>query len=174
MTKISIMAWTIMKSDFIICREVERSLNMSSFKNMIIAVSIVFILSAYVPSAKAADVNDSNWPTRVTFAQPIQIGDMRLDAGTYEFQLTPGTTARNVVMVYNVDQRHWEGMVMGINDTRIDVNSRNGFTFIRKGTNNPEELEYWFYPGWSRGVKFCYPKSRAAGNMAAVVTPIAQ
>jgi hypothetical protein len=162
-----------MKIDFIICREAERSLNMSPLKKMLIAVSIVFIVSAYVPAARAAD-NDDNWPTRATFTQPIQIGSMRLDPGTYEFQLSPGTIERNVVMVYSVDRRHWEGMVMGIYDYRTDVNNRNGFTFARKGTSEPEELEYWFYPGWSRGLMFVYPASKSTGNMAAVATPSAQ
>ncbi len=45
---------------------------------------------------------------------------------------------------------------MGVTDTRQDLSKKSGFTFENIGDDAPAALQYWFYPGWSRGIKFVY------------------
>src|SRR5512139_1259901 len=110
-----------MKCDFIITCEMERSCNMVSMKNFVIAAFIMVIVAVCVPNIKAGEPDDSNWPTRVTFHSPVQVGDLVLAPGTYEFRLTSGTVARNVIAIFSDDNNRWIGMVMGINDGRVDT-----------------------------------------------------
>src|SRR5512138_3017560 len=102
---------------------------MSSIKRVLIVASIVVMASGFVYSVKAFGMDESNWPTQITFTEPLQVGTLSLPAGTYDFYLASGPAARNVIMVYSVDQRRWEGMVMGVNDVR-QASSRSGFTFV--------------------------------------------
>jgi hypothetical protein len=152
----------------------ERSLDMNFFKKILIAASIVFIVSAFVPAAKAASPSEADWPTTVTFAEPVQIGNLVLTPGNYEFRLTPGTIARCVIEIYSVDRGSWVGMAMGINDSRVDTSKRSGFTFVDMGSGAPKALEYWFYPDWNRGIKFVYPHAQTASDMAAAIVPSAR
>ena len=107
-----------------------------------------------------------DWPVRATFASPIRIGSMVLDPGTYDIQLTSNNVSRNVVLIYSVDQQRWLGMVMGINDTRQGNSKLSGFTFEDFGDNAPATLQYWFYPGWDRGVKFVYRNAKIVDTTA--------
>jgi len=145
----------------------ERRIEMGSAKKLLVAVSIVVVVSFIAPSlAVGQGVGESNWPVRTTFASPIQIGPMVLSPGTYEFQLTSGTTCRNVVQIYSVDQQRWLGMVMGVNETRQDTSRRSGFTFENVGGNAPTVLQYWFYPEWNRGIKFVHQRASSVDTMA--------
>jgi hypothetical protein len=153
--------------NFIIMDGKERRIEMGSAKRLLIAVSIVVVASFAAPSvAVGQGADEANWPVKATFASPIQIGSMVLSPGTYDFQLTSGTTCRNVVEIYSVDQHRWLGMVMGVNDTRQDTSRRSGFTFENIGENAPTAIQYWFYPEWNRGIKFVYRKAKAVDTMA--------
>jgi hypothetical protein len=142
---------------------------MSSIKNLLIAVFVVVISSVIVPGVMAAGLDDSNWPTKVTFSSPVQVGDFVLSPGTYEFRLTDSTVARNVIQIFSNDNNRWVGMVMGINDNRADTSQKTGFTFQDMGAGAPKALEYWYYSNWSRGVKFIYPHTQISQDKIAAV-----
>jgi hypothetical protein len=142
---------------------------MISSKNLLIAASMLFMALAFAHPNRAFGMDESNWPTRMSFNEPFQVGDMVLSPGTYEFCLTPSLVSRSVVMIYSVDNRRWEGMVMGINDYRMDTSKMSGFTFILGEKGTPKKLEYWFYPGWLRGVKFIYSDRQTADTMTAAM-----
>ena len=140
---------------------------MGSAKKLLTAVSIVVVVSFMSPSFAVGQGSDeANWPVRTTFSSPVQIGPMVLSPGSYEFQLTPGTTCRTVVEIYSVDQQRWLGMVMGVNETRQGTSKKSGFTFENTGAKEPLVLKYWFYPDWSRGIKFVYPNAKDVDTMA--------
>jgi len=147
---------------------------MGSIKKLLIAAFIAVIVAAFVPGAKAGEPDDSNWPTKVTFNAPVQVGDRVLAPGTYEFRLTSGTVARNVITIFNNDTGRWVGMVMGINDGRVDTSKMTGFTFQNLGAEAPIALEYWFYSNWNRGIKFIYPHTQSVDSVAAVTNTSAR
>jgi hypothetical protein len=144
-----------------------------TYPRTIVATAFLLVAACIaVPALKAQDTGDSNWPTIITFTQPFQIENHVFSPGSYYFQLSPGTWARSVVMVYSRDKERWEGIFLGINvdradayssrGFRTDARSSSGFTFINRGAANPDALEYWFYPGWERGVKFTYSPIQTA------------
>ncbi len=145
---------------------------MDSMKKILLTVSIMVLAAGFAFSAKAYGMGDSNWATMITFNEPILVGDLSLDPGTYQFYLTSGPATRNVIMIYNVDDRRWVGMAMGVNDSRMDTTRGSGFTFRESKNGSHKMLEYWFYPGWNRGVKMIYPESQtsmmAATNFASI------
>ncbi len=136
---------------------------MGSAKKILIAVSIMVVISVVVPRiALCKGLDEDNWPVQATFSSPVRIGSMVLAPGTYSFQLTEGTLSRNVVEIYSFDQKRWLGMVMGINDSRQDTSKMTGFTFENLDKDAPVALKYWYYPGWTRGIKFIYPSANVA------------
>jgi hypothetical protein len=147
---------------------------MDSIKKLLIAAFIVVTVSAFVPNIKAGEPDDSNWPTKVTFNAPVQVGNMVLAPGTYEFRLTSGTVARNVISIFSNDSGRWIGMVMGINDGRADTSKMTGFTFQDIAAGAPKALEYWFYSDWYRGIKFIYPHTQSVDKVAAVTNTSAR
>jgi hypothetical protein len=147
---------------------------MGSMKKLLIAAFMVVIVAAFVPNVKAGEPDDSNWPTKVTFNAPVQVGDLVLAPGTYEFRLTSGTVARNVITIFSNDSGRWVGMAMGINDGRVDTSKMTGFTFQNVGSGAPVALEYWFYSNWNRGIKFIYPHAQNVDKMAAVTNTAAR
>jgi hypothetical protein len=163
-----------MKCDFIFTSQMERSGKMVSIKKLLIAAFIAVIVSIIVPSVKAGEPDDSNWPIKVTFSAPVQVGNMVLAPGTYEFRLTSGTVARNVITIFSNDSGRWVGMVMGINDGRVDTSKMTGFTFQNVGSGAPRALEYWFYSNWNRGIKFIYPHAQSVDKVAAVTNTSAR
>jgi hypothetical protein len=119
-------------------------------------VSLVFlvILAISVPLVVAQGTAEANWPFRMTIDESFQIGDLVFPPGSYHFQLSPGTVSRQVLMIYSLDRRSWEGIVLGVNAQRYRNSMASGFTFVKNGEEQPKQLEYWFYSNWGRGVKF--------------------
>jgi hypothetical protein len=140
---------------------------MSPIKKVLIAVSIAVLVAVFTPSVKAFEMADDNWRTSVTFEEYCQVGDLTLTPGSYVFSLVPGLVSRNVIRIYSVDNRRYVGMVQGINDYRIDTYKKTGFTFTADANGMPRALEYWFYPGWNRGVKIVYSRSHFSGSLSA-------
>jgi hypothetical protein len=149
---------------------------MTLFRKVVLAASLMALASVAVPLLWAQGADESNWPVVMTFSQSFQIGTHVFSPGRYFFQLSPGTWARSVVMVYNLDKGCWEGMFNGVNVNRSDAyishgfrtdrRIGSGFTFENRGGYDPEALRYWFYPGWERGVKFIDSPAQSAGNSA--------
>ncbi len=147
---------------------------MDSMKRVLVALTLVLVVSAFVPAVKAAGIGEANWPVQVTFRAPVQVGSLILSPGTYDFQLVDSPVARNVILIYSVGQKRWIGMAMGINDGRTDTSKMTGFTFEDTAPGAPRALQYWFYPGWNRGIKFIYSRNQATDKIAAIISPSAR
>jgi hypothetical protein len=141
---------------------------MRSIRILLIAAFVAVIASVIVPGVMAASLDDSNWPTKVTFSTPVQVGHFVLSPGTYEFRLINSAVDRNVIQIFSNDSNRWVGIVMGINDSRTDTSRMTGFTFEDRGAGEPKALEYWFYSGWIRGIKFVYPPKQREDQAAAL------
>ena len=141
---------------------------------VLIAAFTVFMVSASIPAARAAGMEDENWTTLTTFNAPVSVGHMVLVPGTYEFRLADSPFSRNVISIYNVDEKRWVGMVMGINDRRADTSKMSGFTFMDMGSGAPKALEYWYFQDWNMGIKLVYPRAQATEKMAAFFAPRAR
>lgn len=144
---------------------------MRCFKRTFLAISLVILVAATIPAVRAGDSADANWPKYITINESFQIGDLNFSPGTYYFRLTSNTVSRNVMMVYSLDRERWEGIIMGINAYRQDSSDKmSGFTFARQGNSKPIVLEYWFYPGWNRGIKFTRHDLESTSHVAQTKT----
>jgi hypothetical protein len=120
----------------------EMRINMIILKKIAIASAFAVIFAALVPVAKA---DQGNWATKMTISQPMQIGNLVLAPGTYEFRLV-NIWAPGVVAIYSADTHHYDGIVMGISAQRSHASAMSTF-IVKKGTKGaPEELLYWYYP----------------------------
>lgn len=114
-------------------------------------MAVILIAVSFLPAVQAADKSD--WPTLITVQNPVYVGNVLLDPGTYEFQLLPNSPDRNILRIYSLDRRQWNGFVFG--HTAYRSRESGEFIFASKsGNNRSESLRYWFFPGYSHGIEF--------------------
>lgn len=120
------------------------------------SIAVVVLLSAaiavFVSTAKAED--DAAWLTSVQFAEPVQIGGLLLQPGSYLIQRNSNYGSRYILMIYSVDHNRWEGMVPGVPASRSAKSMQSGLTFLQHGSGTPKVLEYWFHRGSLSGIEF--------------------
>jgi hypothetical protein len=117
-------------------------------------VSSVWLL----PSA-AADALDKK--TVFTFSAPVEIPGKVLPAGTYVFKVLDSTGNRNIVQIYDKDEKQVLATLLAIPDYRPDPPDKPIVNFEERPSNSPEALKAWFYPGDNTGWQFAYPHQRA-------------
>jgi hypothetical protein len=134
------------------------------------AVSALALGLALAPAAQA---DQWNLMTRMTFSQPVEVPGVVLPAGTYVFKLLNSEVDRNVVQIFNKRQDHLYATILTIPDYRLRPTSRTVVMFEERQAGSPEAIRTWFYPGESYGNDFVYPKVRAVSLAKAVNQPVA-
>ena len=116
---------------------------------LIIAFTLLFGL--------AANADESNQATTITFSQPIQIPGQVLPAGTYLFKLANSDTNQKLVQVFSADGTLY-ATLQTIATDRPEPTGHTEVTLAKQGTGQPDVLLKWFYPGHEIGNEFLYPK----------------
>jgi hypothetical protein len=125
-------------------------------------------LALYVlPSRAQADMWDKK--TIFTINQPVQVQDTYLEAGTYVFTLASSSSNRNIVQIFDRDQKHLIKTFLAIPEYRLEPTSDSRFVFYETPAGTTHALRTWFYPGENYGQMFRYPKHL---RQIAQVTPI--
>jgi hypothetical protein len=117
---------------------------------LIVAFTLLFGL--------AANADESDQATTITFSQPIQIPGQLLPAGTYLFKLANRDTNQKVVQVFNADGTSLYATLQTIATDRPEPTGHTVLTLAEQGTGQPDVLLKWFYPGNETGNEFLYPK----------------
>ena len=130
---------------------------MNMIKKLALAASFVLVVMAFVPAANADDWNEE---TLLTFSAPVEVPGMALPAGTYQFQMLNGP-ASDIVLIFSANGRHFYTSVMGIADYRQETPDKTIVTFEERAKGVPEAIHSWFYPGNNYGVEFVYPPVKA-------------
>jgi hypothetical protein len=124
-----------------------------------LAITCTATLSiALIPSA-VADEHDKL--TYMTFSAPVEIPGKVLPPGTYAFKLLDSTGSRDIVQIFDKDQKKLYATILGIPDYRPEPPDKTIVRFDERPTGSPEAIEAWFYPGDPYGVEFVYPHQRA-------------
>jgi hypothetical protein len=124
-----------------------------------LAITCTATLSvALIPSA-VADEHDKL--TYMTFSAPVEIPGKVLPPGTYAFKLLDSTGSRDIVQIFDKDQKKLYATILGIPDYRPEPPDKTIVRFEERPTGSPEAVEAWFYPGDPSGVEFVYPHQRA-------------
>jgi hypothetical protein len=142
---------------------------MRVFKSLV----MIFCLGVLVLSAPLiAKADEWNKETIMTFNQPVEVPNMVLKAGTYEFRLLDSPSDRHVVQILNADGTHFYESVLAIPAYRFEPTDTTVVTFEERAEGAPKAIATWFYPGDNSGVEFVYPKVNSAGLTAkASATP---
>jgi hypothetical protein len=109
-----------------------------------------------------------NKATQITFNKAVEIPNMVLKAGTYEFRLLDSASDRNVVQILNADGTHLYENVLAIPAYRQVPTDKTVVTFEERAQGAPQAVATWFYPGDNTGEEFVYAK---ATREALAVTP---
>lgn len=124
----------------------------------LIGTCAALMLSASLASAQAPDTKDM---TIVTFSAPVALPGITLPAGSYTFQIADSQVNRNIVQVFNKDRSKILATILAIPAERQTPADDTVITFKETPANSAPAIQYWYYPGSTRGQEFAYPKTQA-------------
>ena len=127
-------------------------------KSIIVYAAAVCLLCAVVPGAFGDEFDKK---TIVTFSAPVEIPGKVLPAGTYVFKLLDSASNRNIVQIFDKDEKQLYATVLAIPDYRMQPSGDTVMRFDERPAGTPEALRAWFYPGDNFGQHFVYPQDRA-------------
>jgi LPXTG-motif cell wall-anchored protein len=111
----------------------------------------------------------------MTFTEPFEVPGVDaqiLPAGTYVFTLVDSYSDRNIVRITNEDGTHVFTTILAIANYRLKPTEKTVLTFKERGEGQPEAIKAWFYPGYTWGQEFVYPKKRAIELAKIVQEPV--
>jgi hypothetical protein len=124
----------------------------------IVMLSVAVLVLALSPTA-AADLFDKK--TIVTFSGPVEIPGKVLPAGTYVFKLLNSASNRNIVQVFDKDEKQVFATILAISAYRLQPTGDTVIRFEERPSDSPQALKAWWYPGDQYGQQFVYPHRRA-------------
>jgi hypothetical protein len=133
-------------------------------KPLALTLVLVFML-AFSCRAIRADADDQ--ATLLSFSQPIRVPGAVLTPGSYWFVLWTSRTltTNNLVEIFNADRTRLITTVQTIPAERTEAQETADtlLTFAEpraEGSQNPNALVEWFYPGDLEGQQFIYSPKR--------------
>lgn len=95
----------------------------------------------------------ANKETVMKTDQPIQVQNIVLEPGEHVFKLTQPNSDETIVSIYNADQTHLEGLIIGMPAQRQEIDDKL-FAVSQPEGNQPAVLQDWYFPGDNNGVEF--------------------
>jgi hypothetical protein len=108
-----------------------------------------------------AKSDESDKKTIVTISAPVEIPGRVLTPGTYVFKLLDSAGSRDVVQVFDKDEKHLISTVLAVPDYSLQPPDKPLIQFEERASDSPEAIKAWFYPGDQYGLQFVYPHTRA-------------
>jgi hypothetical protein len=128
---------------------------MERINKLYMIIGLVITFGLFFAIAAQADEEDE--ATTVTFSGPVEIPGQVLSPGTYLFKLADEGNDPNVVMIFNSEGTKLYATLETIPTERAKVTGDTAITLVAQGSGNPEALLKWFYPGRETGIEFMYP-----------------
>ena len=125
----------------------------------IFVTALVIALVAVFAGTTTAQT-DTRDRTFLTFSGAVEMPGVTLPAGTYVFKLAD-TPSRNVVEVWDRDEKHMVGHWLFVQATRPEVSQDTVVMFKETAAGTTPAVHFWYYPGEKIGKEFVYPKSQA-------------
>ena len=130
-------------------------------KNSLRLGSFLFVLALLFAGTFVAKSSVSDKLTIFTFSQPVELPGVSLPAGTYTFKVLDSLADRNIVQVWDKDQKKLYGTFLAIPDYTPNPSNKTIIKFSERTPGAPKAVKEWFYPGESMGWEFVYPQKRA-------------
>ena len=123
------------------------------------AISCTLLLGVALMPRAAADLGDRK--TVVTFSAPVEIPGKALPAGTYVFKVLDSASNRNILQIFDKDEKQLYATILAIPDYRLRPSDKPVIRFEERPSGTPEAIKAFFYPGYDYGLQFVYPHDRA-------------
>lgn len=125
-----------------------------------IATACVIAVLVTLTMSVAAQEPNTREKTFMTFSGPVELPGLRLEGGTYIFQLAD-TPSRNVVQVLSQDGKDVLGQWLFIQAERPEVSGETIVTFRETTAGATPAVQFWYFPAEKIGKEFLYPKDQA-------------
>ena len=97
----------------------------------------------------------------VTFSSPVEIPGKALPAGTYVFKVLDDVGGRDIVQVFDKDEKELLATLLAIPDYRDPPPGKPTINFEERASNAPPAVKALYLPGDTYGLEFVYPQERA-------------
>jgi hypothetical protein len=125
------------------------------------AAMLLCVVTLAIGVTARALASESDKKTVVTFSAPVEIPGKVLPAGTYVFKLLDSPTDRNVVQIFDKDEKQLYATVLAVPDFRLETPNKPLIRFEERPSDSPPAIKAWFYPGDNYGMEFVYLHDRA-------------
>jgi hypothetical protein len=126
----------------------------------VLTVVSLGLLTGFLANPLKAD--DFNKETIVKIDNPMQVGNVVLPPGKYDFQLAQTQTAQNVVYIRDASDYHLVATVLGDSAYRLYPHGKPGWVFYPSQPGQVAALKTWYFAGENAGVQFRDYKAPAA------------
>ncbi len=123
-------------------------------------IAAAAVLAVAASMAVAAQDTNTSERTFLTFSGAVEMPGVTLQPGTYVFKLAD-TPSRNVVQVWDRDEKNMIGHWLFVQANRNDISNENVVMFKENREGTTPAVQYWYYPGERIGKEFVYPKDQA-------------
>ena len=123
------------------------------------AIVCTGVIALWITPKAHADAWDKK--TIVTINAPVEIPGRVLLPGTYVFKLLNSSSNRNIVQIYDKDEKQLQATLLAVPDYRVMPADKPLIKFEERPSNTPEAIKAWFYPGENTGWEFVYPHDKA-------------
>jgi hypothetical protein len=130
-----------------------------SLRVVALAATISVTLGLGLTFRAAADIGDRK--VIVTFSAPVEIPGKALPAGTYVFKLLDDTGTRDIVQVFDKDEKQLLGTILAVPDYRQTPPDKPIVNFEERRSDAPPAVKALYFPGDNYGLQFVYPQNRA-------------
>ncbi|MCU1337989.1 MAG: hypothetical protein JWO19_3570 [Bryobacterales bacterium] len=112
-------------------------------------------------SMQRATADERDKKTIVTISAPVEVPGKVLPPGTYVFKLLDSSSNRNIVQIFDKDEKQLYATVLAVPDYRLNPPDKPLITFEERPSGTPMAVKAWFYPGDEYGQQFVYPRNQA-------------
>jgi hypothetical protein len=134
-------------------------------------ITAVLAIVAVLSFNAAAQETNASERTFLTFSNAFELPGLSLQPGTYVFKLAD-TPSRNVVQVWDREEKNMLGHWLFVQADRPEVTSENVVMFRETPAGTPPAVQYWYFPGERIGKEFIYPKDQATRIARATGTKV--
>lgn len=124
----------------------------------LIATTAAVLLTSTMAAAQGQVID--NQLTNVTFSAPVSVPGHTLPAGMYHFQLADSQANRNIVQIFDKDNKLVATM-LAVPAKRNQPQGDPVITFKETRSDQPPAVHYWYYAGESTGSELVYPRNQA-------------
>lgn len=116
-----------------------------------LTMALTFNTAAFQPQKKVI----------ATFNTPVELPGKALPAGTYVFKVLDNMGSRDIVQVFDKDEKQLLATVLAIPDYRDTPPDKPILNFEERSSDTPPALKAVYFPGDTYGLQFVYPHDRA-------------